>query len=466
MEEFHSFYFDSMNKEPVTDDFVVPRGTEMTPELLGELIDDHRRNHVPRYRQLKWAYENKCKIFTYPKKDPWKPDNRLGVPLPKYICDTFNGYFIGNPVDYRSANDDAQVWVRRYNVRNGQEDVDAELSKACSKFGKCCEHFYRDGEGKPRSTWLTPLCCFMVYDDTAEKLPMYGAFYAYDEDGNLTGFFEDAQNQTAFSQRTAGVIEFEEPEPHYFAELPWVEYVENSEKTGVYEGVMNLIDAYNKGLSEKGNDVEYFGDSYLALLGADLDEDDVKVIRENRVINFSGPDSEKLQAFFLSKPDSDNLQEHFLDRLEELIFKTSMVVDVSKDNLGTSSGVAIQYRMKPMSDLAKTKERKFVAAIRRRLRILEGFPNTPLKDGDYLDFEIAMHRNMPADIQSEAQTAAALSGIVSEETQLSVLSIVQDPESEIERKDREQEKLATALGYPTNRTEVPDEGGGNVPSRA
>lgn len=463
MEEFHSFYFDSMGREPVADDFTLPRDTEMSPELLESLIEDHRRNHVPRYRRLKWAYENKCKVFSRAPKDPWKPDNRLGVPLPKYICDTFNGYFIGNPVDYRSSNGEAQAWVRRYNVRNNQEDVDAELSKAASKFGRACEHFYRDGDGLPRSAWLTPMCSFVVYDDTAEKLPMYGVFYAYDEEGVLSGFFEDASCKTPFSKRDAGEASFGKPDPHFFAELPWVEYSENSEKTGVYEGVLNLIDAYNKGISEKGDDVEYFGDSYMALLGADLDEDDVKTIRANRVINFSGPDSERLQAFFLSKPDSDNLQEHYLDRLEELIFKTAMVVDVSKDNLGTSSGVAIQYRMKPMSDLAKTKERKFVASIRRRLRILEGFPNTPLRNGDYLDFEISMHRNMPADVQSEAQTAAALSGVVSEETQLSVLSIVQDPVAEIDRKNREQDERAEALAYPTNRTEVQHEGGGDVP---
>ena len=38
--EFHSFYYDQMQREPETEDFRVPAGTEMTPELLQRLIDE------------------------------------------------------------------------------------------------------------------------------------------------------------------------------------------------------------------------------------------------------------------------------------------------------------------------------------------------------------------------------------------------------------------------------------------
>lgn len=32
--EFHSFYYDQMGEEPMTDDFIVPVGTELTEKLL------------------------------------------------------------------------------------------------------------------------------------------------------------------------------------------------------------------------------------------------------------------------------------------------------------------------------------------------------------------------------------------------------------------------------------------------
>lgn len=68
--------------------------------------------------------------------------------------------------------------------------------------------------------------------------------------------------------------------------------------------------------------------------------------------------------------------------------------------------------------------------------------------------EITMQRNMPEDLASEASIAGSLSGIVSEETQLSVLSVVDDPEKEIERKQEEQNKKNDSLSdrMPLNRT--------------
>ena len=65
----------------------------------------------------------------------------------------------------------------------------------------------------------------------------------------------------------------------------------------------------------KANDVDYFADAYLKVLGAYLDKDDVKSIRDDRIINFDG-EADKLNVDFLQKPDGDTTQEHLIDRLE------------------------------------------------------------------------------------------------------------------------------------------------------
>ena len=51
-------------------------------------------------------------------------------------------------------------------------------------------------------------------------------------------------------------------------------------------------------------------------------------------------------------------------------------------------------------------------------------------------------RNVPRNILEEAQIVGQLSGQVSEETKLSVLSIVDDPQKEIERMEREEEAVS------------------------
>ena len=112
-------------------------------------------------------------------------------------------------------------------------------------------------------------------------------------------------------------------------------------------------------------------------------------------------------------------------------------------------------RMMPMSNLARKKDRKFKRGVQERLKLLAAYPLSQGFSGDdWQMVDVTMHRNMPDDLQSEASVAGQLSGIVSEETQLSVLSCVSDPKAEMQRKRDEQEEKANAVsdGYPTNRT--------------
>lgn len=48
---------------PETEDFRVPAGTEMTPELLQRLIDEFEQAHKPRYEYLDAAYRGHYAIF-------------------------------------------------------------------------------------------------------------------------------------------------------------------------------------------------------------------------------------------------------------------------------------------------------------------------------------------------------------------------------------------------------------------
>lgn len=69
-------------------------------------------------------------------------------------------------------------------------------------------------------------------------------------------------------------------------------------------------------MSEKANDVDYFSDQYLVFLGAEVDNEDLITVRDNRTINYYGSDADKVDVKFLDKPDSDAQTEHLLDRLQ------------------------------------------------------------------------------------------------------------------------------------------------------
>lgn len=448
--QYRSFYYDDIGLEPVSDDFVIPVGTELDGELLRNLIEEHEKSRVPRYLRLKAAYETKYLIFDEMNtKADYKPDNRLAADLAKYICDTFVGYYIGVPPEIKHPNDDQNEWLTTYIRRNNQQDVDADIAEMSSMFGKAFEMLYQDDDGEPRSVALEPINTFVVYDDSVLKRPLYGVRYAYNEDGKLTGTFSDSERVYSFEQGGAD-LDISVQHPHVFGEVPIIQYSENRNNRGVYEGVLNMIEAYNKALSEKANDVDYFADAYMVIEGHKLEDEYKKDLREYRLINLWNTNGDSVKAYFLAKPDADLTQENLLRRLEDLIYKTSMVPDISDASFGTASGIALKMRLLPMSNLAGKKDRKFVGAMRRRFQLLANYPNLPFKDWE--DVEITMKRNMPFDLESEASMASALSGIVSQETQLSVLSCVEDPTLEIERMEAEREERAEALANGFSRT--------------
>ena len=78
--------------------FRIPKDTELTLPLLQEFLDKHRREVNGRYKRLHDAYTSDHDILHQAVKPRYKPDNRILVNFPKYIVDTMNGFFMGNPV--------------------------------------------------------------------------------------------------------------------------------------------------------------------------------------------------------------------------------------------------------------------------------------------------------------------------------------------------------------------------------
>ena len=415
---------------------------ELTDAKLSQFIMRHAAEVTFRYKPLDDAYQTDYPIFHEKPKPEWKPDNRIAVNFAKYIVDTMNGYFIGNPIkiivdDGEEAIEDYVEFLDQY---NDQDDNNAELSKICSIFGKGYEMYYNDDAGNVGIVYLDPMEAFMIYDDSVLRKERYFVRLYRDVDNVLHGSVSDELKIRWFTLKGKIVWDKEEKE-HYFDGVPATEYQENKECQGIFEPVMSMINAYNKAVSEKANDVDYFADAYLKIIGTLLDEDELKHIRSDRVINFDG-DAENLIIDFLQKPDGDVTQEHLIDRLEKLIFQIAMVANISDENFGTASGIAMAYKLQAMNNLRKTKERKFTSGMNRRYKLIFSNPSRHMgiEKDDWVKLHYKFTPNVPANLLEESQIAQNLSGVVSQETQLGVLSVVDNPKAEIERIDKEEEK--------------------------
>lgn len=413
---------------------------DLTSDKLREFIDLHKTKQ-PRYELLKNMYLGRHQIINMPPKEMGKPDNRLVVNFAKYIVDTLNGYFIGHPV--KTIHPDATIADKMKIIakRNSQNDNNAELSKLCSIYGHAYEFIYQDEDANTRVTYLQPQNSFVIYDDTIARNPLYGVHAHYDDENKLKGHVYSRTGESALYETDKGEYVIEDEKPHYYGDVPIIEYVENEERQAAFEGVISLIDAYNKALSEKANDVDYFADAYLAILGVELDEETIKQIRDNRVINLKDGDINKIIVEFLDKPNADVTQENLINRLQDLIFQITMTANINDESFGNVSGISLKYKLQPMENVALMKERKFTAGMMRRFKMMFNVPmllNAP-KDSD-LEIDYVFSRNIPNDLIDEAEAASKLEGITSKRTQLSVLSVVDSVQDEMDEIKAEEPK--------------------------
>lgn len=422
-------------------EFHLNNAEELTNDKLMELIKEHRALAL-RYVELENMYKGEHKILSQTAKPQYKPDNRLVVNYAKYIVDTLNGYFIGNPVKTVSDSDAVSDYVQLVERYNDIDDNNAELSKKCSIYGHAFELVYFDEDAQIGITNIDPKECFVVYDNSIRERPLFGIRYRVDKDKTVTGTISD-DSMIRYFEVKDNEVRYTDEILNNFGEVPIIEYVENEERLGAFESVETLINAYNKALSEKANDVDYFADAYMKILGAILEDKDLVSIKDNRIINLASPQADKLIVEFMEKPNADETQEHLIERLERLIFAISMVANISEENFGVASGIALKYRLLSMSNLISTKERKFVKGFNKRFKLISQAPNSKISFEDLIGIEYKFTRNIPENVKEEAEIATSLQGIVSEETQLNILSVVEDVKAEMDRKAKEDARIPT-----------------------
>lgn len=416
--------------------FRLPQGTEMTIELLDKFLGLHRQQVNSRYKKLHDAYKSDHDILHQKAKASYKPDNRVVVNFPKYIVDTMNGFFIGNPIKTTADDENIAKYVEYLEQYNDQDDNNAELSKICSIFGSGYEMYYTDEDTELCITYLNPTEAFMIYDESIVERPLFFIRRYTDYEGNEWGSISDSQYVRHF-QVTGGTKWTDEWTAHYFGGVPATEYIENEERQGIFEPVMTQVNAFNKALSEKANDVDYFADAYMKILGALVDQEGIQFIRDNRIINLTGEDAENIVVEFMGKPSNDEGQEHLLDRLERLIFQISMVANISDKEFGNSSGTALKYKLHAMSNLAKTKERKFTSGMNRRYRLLFSHPVSKVPKDAWVQLHYKFTLNIPANLLEETEIAKNMEGITSHERQLTVISAVDNVQEELKKIEEE-----------------------------
>jgi len=429
-------------------------GEPITMTLVNEYIGYHQ-DRLRRYAYLDAMYKGFHDIFFKPDKPSWKPDHRMAFNFCREIADSFRGYGYGIPIVKDTDNESLMEALQTWHKKNHIRDHESELIKLCCKFGHAWEYFYQDEKAITRVKAIPPTDLFCVYEDDLRGRAMFAVRYGRrKKDSKLYGEVMTREQIIPFADselKTGEAIE------NPYGMIPVVEWQLNPERMGIYEGVCAANDIYNFTISEKSNDVAAFAEAYLAILGAEVDDDGVKRIRDNRIINFYGTDNAKdIVVQFLTKPSADGTQENLLDRIQDMIYLTSMTANFSDDSFGGNpSGIALSYKLLNMDSLAETFDEKIQKSLEKRYKIFCSLPtNFPDPDA-WESITYKFSRKTPKNILEESQILKNLEGIVSRESQYGAApNIISNVDEEMQRVENEKKAAVEALEVMTKL--VPD----------
>ena len=431
-------------------------GEEITPAVVQPYIKQFNDNALPRLVRLDKYYNGQHEILNRSKNSNLS-NNKIVVNHASYIATLTSAYLLGDPIKY-TAPDNVDISGLLEALRKADAATqDSDLALDAAIYGTCYELIYFSTDKVPeiRLARLSPLSTFVVYDDTVEQNPVFGAYYypVRDQSGSIIKYkgcyYTDSEScefelDTAFSLKSS-----EPPQPHYFGGVPIVEFYNDGRRSGDFEQVTSLIDAYNLLQSDRVNDKEQFVDAILLITGANLGATDdeeaetLKSIKEDRVMMLRDDGS---SAQYLTRQFDEGSVEVLQRRLEQSIHKISMTPDMSDENFASNtSGVAMKYKLLPLEQRTKIKERYFAEGLRERLELIQNALSAQGSAAlDLSQIEITFSRSLPVNELEIAQTAQTLSGIVPQETVLGMIPAITDVQDALDKLEAERQETLKA----------------------
>lgn len=427
-------------------------------KLLQSVIAEHQAM-IPRLTLLDEYYRGKHDILNRQPTGEHSPNNKVVNNFPKYISDTAIGYMFGSPIQFKAPEDKDIGQLTALFKAADVDTHDAELGKDLSVFGEGLEFIYlsTDAQPIPKLTVIDPRNGFVVYDDTVEGKRLFGVLYreVLDIDGKIDHYEISAidENYTYIHavKSLSEIPKLTKTEPNILkGYVQPIQYWNNEEGMGDFEGVMSLVDAYNVLQSDRINDKERFVNAILVLSGGTLDTDEEGNVKgealrmlKNGILELG----EGAVAKYLTKVLNEGEVQILRDCIVEDIHKFAQIPDFSdKQFAGNASGVAMGYKLLSLENLAKVKEQYFRAGLKERLKLFAKYLNIKtVTTMDVSTIDIIFNRKLPVNDLEVAQIIQMLSGRVSNETLLTLLpQLVKDVPEEILKLASEQEAKAKA----------------------
>ncbi len=435
--------------------------------LLNHIINKHKANHAfnwnlhKRYQTL----AGEVPIFTRkPRFEEENPiNNTVNNDFVGEIIDFTTGFFAGKPASYNyadtseskedtggdEARDRASKELSDFVTLNNMWNVDLDVTKYAATAGYAGRQFYHDPEGREREMPL-PSYETIVLSETDITEPKYGIRYyktvglggeviwrAEFDDGKLIRFYEGTESGLTEKPERA------KPNLFGFCSIQGIPF--NSEMMGDAEKVMELIDAYDRTISDVNNEIESFAHAYMAFENVDIQDEDIRRGQRTGAFKYFTSGTQSGDIHFITKDVNDGFVEHHLDRLEENIYRFSKTPNLSDDHFSqNASGVAMKFKLTGLETKCGMFEAKMHSAAVYMFKLLASSWNKKQIACDPLQCYVTFKRNFPVDVQSEAiAVSSLLNAGLPKRKAFEQLSFVDDVEEIMQLIEEEKEDITS-----------------------
>ncbi len=452
---------------------------EITAENIVEEVRKAQLAHSRNRNEIQKLYDTYCgKTAIRNKKKEVRENINHKINLNHaYEVTTFHkGYVFGEPIQYirrenaakESADDEIAEDINALNGYMSDADKAAcddvlaswmYIAGAGYRLTLPNKDWTEDGFESPFNIYaLDPRRTCVVYSNGVDEREMF-SFYCVERENNervYSGYTDNFYFE--FSSLGADGVKII---PHTLGMNPITEYPAELARLGVFETVVTILDALDELQSNRMDDVVQFVNSFLAILGGELDEETYKKLEEWKTLCLpEGTDAKYL---------SPAMQQRDVQTLKDDLYQCILAIcGVPNRNGGSSTsdtGSAVilrdgwetaEARAKAIETMFKRSEKKFLRLV---LKILRDTVGTRLK---LTDIETHFTRRNYANIASKAQVLVAMlnSPKIHPELAFSHCGMFPDPESaylqsKVWVEENEKKELEAQYEVPGNNEKTP-----------
>lgn len=381
---------------------------ENVVDVLNKALTVHSQNRNA--IQYLWDYyRGKTRILEKTKEIREDINHKICVNRANEIVSFKLGYGFGEPIQYirRGQDDSLTDEINELNEIMFQENKQAEDNSLAEWLYVCGLGMRmvlpgRDADEPVKFYTLDPRNSFCVRFNGLGEPVVMGVKYVVREN-SLPVY--SVYTADSYYEIEGGLLT--KNESHVLGDVPMVEYPANNARLGAFEIVIDLLDAINETESNRLDDVVQYVNSFLALLGGDIDTDTAKKLDEYKMLCLP----EGVDAKYLSAAMQQGDVQVLADSLYEYVLTICGLPNRNGGSSTSDTGSAVILRdgwgaaeaqMKSVENEWKRSEKQF---LKRVLRILKDMIGSQLT---VRDVEVKFSRRNYDNLQTKSQVLITL----------------------------------------------------------